>query len=102
MNMKHTKDRVIKNSRHPLLTKFLLEVTERIQKEGKLPYRRLDTNLPRVGWRRITPVVDKVVDDVLHNVIGEDWKGFEDKSLSQYLKVYNSNKIMNPSTESLV
>ena len=92
MNMKHTKERVIKNSRHPLLTKLILETTDRIQKEGRLPYRRLDTNYPRIGYKKITKVVDRVVDDVLHSVIGEDWKGFEDKSLSQYLKVYKDSK----------
>lgn len=91
--MKNTKDRVIKNSRHPLLTKLILEVADRIQNGGQLPYKRLDTNYPRIGWRRITPVVDRAVDDVLYSIIGEDWKGFEEKSLSQYLKVYNNSKI---------
>jgi len=101
MNMKNTKERVIKNSRHPLLTKLILETSERIQSDGKLPYKRLETNYPRVGYKKITQVVDRVVDDVLHSVIGENWKRFEEKSLSQYLKVYKDSKYTSP-TEMVV
>ena len=96
MNMKNTKERVIKNSRHPLLTKFFLEMNKRVQSEGRLPYKRLETNYDRVGHKKIGQVIDRVMGDVLHSVIGEDWKGFEDKSLSQYLRVYEDSKRMSP------
>ena len=62
----------------------------KIEEEGRLGrHKRLGTSLNRKSWKRILPVVDNTIDEVLHTVSGESYDNFTDKSLQQSLKVYH-------------
>ena len=90
MNMKpeNTKEKVITNSKYPVLTRLIMETTLRIEEEKRLPHTMVGTCLPRVGWKKITPVIDNTIEEVVHRVLGESYSTLKDKSLQQGLKVY--------------
>ena len=88
-NPENTKERIISNSKYPVLTRLIMETTLRIEEEKRLGvFRRIGTCLPRIGWKRILPVMDNTIEEVIHRVLGESYTTLKDKSLQQGLKVY--------------
>ena len=90
MNTKpeNTKEKVITNSKYPVLTRLIMETNLRIEEERRLPHTMIGTCLPRMSWKKITPVIDNTIEEVLHRVIGESYTTLKDKSIQQGLKVY--------------
>lgn len=90
MTKNHKSEKLIENSKYGVVARLVVDTCLKIEEEGRLGlHKRLGTSLNRKSWKRILPVVDNTIDEVLHTVSGESYDNFTDKSLQQSLKVYH-------------
>jgi hypothetical protein len=83
------KDKLIDNSKYRILTKLVVETCLKMEDEGRLgTYKRLGTMLPRKSYKRILPIVDNTIEEVLHLIIGTSYDNLYDRSLQNQIKTY--------------
>ena len=84
------KEKLIENSKYPVLARLVVSSMLKIEEEKKLPhYIRLGTCMNRgVSLRKIQPVIDNVIEEVMYSVVGNSYDNLPDKSLQQQFKTY--------------
>jgi|TARA_B110000495_G_C22883344_1_gene515167 hypothetical protein len=87
--MVNSKRKIIENSTYPVLTKLIIETITKIEDENRLgTYKRFTTASNRKSWRKILPVVNQTIEEVLHLVIGTSYDNLNDKSLQNQIRAY--------------
>ena len=84
------KEKLIKGSRYPLLARLAVVFMTRIEEEKRLPeFVRMDTCIKRgVSSRKIQPVIDNTIEEVMYSVVGDTYETLPEKALQQQMKTY--------------
>ena len=89
MNKNSRSEKLISHSKYGPVARLVVDTCLKMEDEGRLGiHKRLGTSLGRKSWKRLLPVVDNTIEEVLHSVVGDSYDNFKDKSLQQSLKVY--------------
>ena len=84
------KEKLIENSKYPVLARLVVSSMLKIEEEKKLPhYIRLGTCMNRgVSLRKIQPVIDNTIEEAMYSVVGDTYESLPEKALQQQIKTY--------------
>lgn len=94
---KTSMERIIKHSRHPLLTRMYIETAIKLEMMDRLwGHKRITTAANRHSAKKVAARLDLCMDETLHSIAGEDYETFADKALQQSHKAYLNQSMLSP------